>query len=137
MFLVLTAAVVAVFAFCNIVVWVSTPARERLARDRLAVMEAVAESPGENARLVLEALRVEDERCAEKKAREEQRGTIKGGLIPMALGVGLGVLLAMLDKRDGIWAVGLMLFLIGCALLGVGVFGFRRTGKVRKGDTPV
>ena len=137
MFLFLTAAVVAVFAFCSIVVWVSTPARERQARDRLAVMKAVAESPGENARLVLEALREEDERRAEKKAREEQRGTITGGLIPMALGVGLGVLLAMLDKRDGIWAVGLMLFLIGCALLGVGVFGFRRTGKVRKGDTPV
>ena len=62
MFLFLAAAVVAVFAFCSIVVWVTTPSRERQARDRIALLKAVAENPGENARLVLELLRAEDER---------------------------------------------------------------------------
>ena len=72
LFLFLAAAVVAVFAFCSIVVWVSTPARERQARDRLALLKTLAEHPGENARQILEWLRTEDEKRTERKEREEK-----------------------------------------------------------------
>src|SRR5262245_6168092 len=69
MFLFLAAGAVALFAFCSIVVWVSTPSRERQVRDRLALLKTLAEQPGENARQVLEFLRAEDEKRIERKER--------------------------------------------------------------------
>src|SRR5262247_3904525 len=116
MFLFLAAAVVAVFAFCSIVVWISTPSRERLARDRLALLKTLAEHPGENAAKILELLRTEDEKRTAKRGRDEKSGFIVGGLIVIAVGVGLGAILAILDNR-GAWSVALIPFLIGCVLL--------------------
>ena len=124
---------VAVFAFCSLDVWVATPARERQARDRPALLKAVAENPGENARLVLEALREEEERRAKRRDREERRGTILGGLIVVTVGVGLGVMLAILGDHAGAWSVGLIPFLIGCVLLGAGVFAYRSRASSAKG----
>ena len=128
LFLFLAAAVIAVFAFSSIVAWVSTPARERQARDRLALLKTLAEHPGEHARHVLDFLR--DEARARKKEREEQRGWIAGGLIVIAVGVGLGVMLVILGDR-GDWTVALIPFLIGCVLLGVGAL-FPKAGQIRK-----
>lgn len=128
LFLFLAAAVIAVFAFSSIVAWVSTPARERQARDRLALLKTLAEHPGEHARQVLDLLR--DEARARKKEREEQRGWIAGGLIVIAVGVGLGVMLVILGDR-GDWTVALIPFLIGCVLLGVGALS-PKAGQIRK-----
>lgn len=121
LFLFLAAAVVAVFAFCSIVVWVSTPSRERLARDRFALLKTLAEHPGENAGQILLMLRTEDEKRIERREREEKRGFILGGLIVTAVGLGLGIMLAILDDRGGAWSVALIPFLIGCVLLGAGL----------------
>ena len=128
LFLFLAAAVIAVFAFSSIVAWVSTPARERQARDRLALLKTLAEHPGEHARQVLDFLR--DEARARKKEREEQKGWIAGGLIVIAVGVGLGVMLVILGDR-GDWTVALIPFLIGCVLLGVGALS-PKAGQIRK-----
>jgi hypothetical protein len=125
----LAAAVIAVFAFSSIVVWVSTPARERQARDRLALLKTLAEHPGEHARQVLDFLRQEDEIRAKKREREDQRGWIVGGLTVIAVGVGLGVMLGILGDR-GDWTVALIPFLIGCVLL-VGAL-FPKAGQIRK-----
>ena len=119
LFLFLGAAVVAVFAFCSIVVWVSAPLRERQARERLALLRALAENPGENALRVLEFLREEDARRAMNRARQDRRGWIVGGLIMMAVGAGLGGMLLAIGAR-GDWTVGLIPFLIGCVLATVG-----------------
>lgn len=132
MFLFLAAVVVAVFAFCSIVVWVTSPARERQARDRLALLKTLAEHPGENARQVLEMLREEDERRAERKAREERKGWIVGGLVTMAVGISLGLMVVTVGDRGGAWSVGLIPFLVGCVLLGVGLLADRGAGKGRK-----
>jgi hypothetical protein len=121
LFVFLAAAVVAVFAFCSIVVWVSTPARERQARDRIALMKTLAENPSENSAQILELLRADDEKRTERREHEEKKGYVIGGLIVMAVGLGLGVMLAILDNRGGAWSVGLIPFLIGCVLLGVGL----------------
>ena len=130
MFLFLAAAVVAVFAFCSIVVWVTVPARERQARDRLALLKALAENPGENAQKVLDWLREEDARRVEKKERDERRSWFSGGLITMAAGVGLGAMLITLGHGDA-WSVALIPFLIGCVLLGLGLFGNRARKEVK------
>jgi hypothetical protein len=132
LFLFLAAAVVAVFAFCSIVVWVSTPARERQARDRLALLKTLAEQPGENARQILEWLRTEDEKRIERREREEKRGFIVGGLVVLAVGLGLGIMLAILDNRGGAWTVALIPLLIGCVLLGAGLLRNSRPGRSEK-----
>jgi hypothetical protein len=132
LFLFLAAAVVAVFAFASIFVWVSTPAQERRSRDKLAVLKTLAENPSENAAKVLEFLRTEDEKRFERRRREEKRGYVMGGLVTMATGVGLGIMLAVLDNRGGTWSVGLIPFLIGCVLLGMGVFSNGRASQSRK-----
>jgi uncharacterized membrane protein YczE len=50
----------------------------------------------------------------------------------MAVGVGLGAMLAVLDNRGGAWSVALIPFLIGCVLLGAGLFKYRGAGSSRK-----
>jgi len=131
LFLFLAAAVVAVFAFSSIVAWVSTPAKERQNRDRLALLKTLAEHPEENAKQVLDYLREEEETRARKKEFEERRGWVVGGLIVAAVGVGLGVMLAVLGG-PGVWTVALIPFLIGCVLLGVGAVGYPKAGQARK-----
>ena len=122
LFLFLAAAVVAVFAFCSIVVWVSAPARERQVRDRIALLKTLAENPSDTAREVLALLREEEGKGAARRQAEEKRGYVVGGLVVMAVGVGLGVMLVALGNDDGVWSVGLLPFLIGCVLLGAGLF---------------
>ena len=120
MFLFLAAAVVAVFAFLSIAVWVTGPSHERLARERLALLRTVAENQNENAREVLEMLRREDERRAAKKARDERQGWIVGGLIVTVVGVGLGTMLFALEGARAS-TLGLIPLLIGIVLLAVGL----------------
>ena len=131
MFLFLAAAVVAVFAFSSIVAWISTPARERQARDRLALLKTLAEHPGDHAKQVLDFLREEDKIRTRKKEREDQRGWIVGGLIVTAVGIGLGVMLGVLGDR-GDWSVALIPLLIGCVLLGTGMLGYRTSDQAGK-----
>ena len=128
MFLFLAAASVAVFAFLSIAVWVSAPAQERKSRDRIALLKTLAESPSENATRVLDMLREEEERRRERKERDERKGYILGGLITMAVGVGLAAMLMILGSH-GSWSVGLIPFLIGGVLFGAGLAVNR--GKAR------
>jgi Flp pilus assembly protein TadB len=132
MFLFLAAAVIALFAYSSIVAWISTPARERQARDRLTLLKTLAENPGEHAKQVLEYLREEEETRTESNAAAERKGWIVGGLMVIAVGVGLGVMLAVIADH-GIWSVALIPLLIGCVLLGTGLLTDRRTGQPRDG----
>lgn len=129
MFLFLAAAVVAVFAFLSIVAWTTAPSKERLARDRFALLKTLAEQPGENAARVLEMLREEDEKGVERREGEERRGMILGGLIVMAVGLGLSGMLALLADR-GEWSVGLIPLLIGCVLFGAGLARKHRPSRL-------
>ena len=120
MFLFLAAAVVAVFAFLSIAVWVATPSHERQVRERMELLKTVAAQTGENAARVLEMLREEDRRREERRREEERRGYVLWGLITAAVGAGLSILLA-LTRGGGVWSVGLILVLVGCVLVGTGV----------------
>ena len=73
MFLFLAATVVAVFAFLSIAVWVTAPAQERRARERMQLLKSVAEQPGENASRVLDMLREEDRRRDKDGGRRAER----------------------------------------------------------------
>jgi hypothetical protein len=120
MFLFLAAAVVSVFTFLSIAVWVSTPAHERRVRERMELLKTVAEQPGDNAARVLDLLREEDQRREERRREEERRGYVLGGMITAAVGAGLSMLLA-LTRGGGEWSLGLILLLVGAVLVGTGV----------------
>jgi hypothetical protein len=125
LFLFLASTIVAVFAFLSIAVWVTTPSEERQARERLALLRTVAEQPGENATRVLEMLQEEDRRKAEKEKREEASGFILGGSLAAATGVGLSVMLLVMQKSA--WAVGLIPILIGAVLIVTGFLARRKS----------
>lgn len=120
LFFFLAAAVIAVFAFLSIAFWSTAPSRERAARDRLALLKTIAEQPGENALRVLDLLRQEDERRYHKKQREERMGWISGGVITMSVGLGLGAMIFILEGSTA-WSVGLIPFMVGAALFGIGL----------------
>jgi hypothetical protein len=126
LFIFLAATVVAVFAFLSVAVWVNGPSQDRQARDRMELLKTLAENPNENAARVLDVLQAEDRRRREKAAQEERKGYIVGGLIAMASGTGLALMLWFL-KGGGVWSVGLIPLLIGVVLLGIGIF--TRTGR--------
>jgi hypothetical protein len=120
MFLFLAAGAVGLFTFLSIAAWSGTQAHERKARDRFALLKALAEQTGENARHVLEMLRDQEEKERLKKEQDERKGYLIGGLCAMAAGVGVGVMVGTLAGH-GAWTVGLIPLLIGAVLTAVGV----------------
>jgi hypothetical protein len=132
MFLFLAATVISVFAFVSIAVWVGTQSQERKTRDRLALLKTLAEHPSESALRVLEMMREEETRAAERKDREERRGFLAGGFVCIATGVGLSLMMMTLSPKEGAWTVGLMISLIGLALVPFGLSGARRAERHKK-----
>ena len=131
LFLFLAAIVVSVFALLSVAVWVTTPSRERQARDRSALLKTLAEQPGENAVRILDILQKEDQARAAKKARDERRSWTDSGIILIAIGLGLaGMLLIHGDRGD--WSVGLIPFLLGLATILIGLFRNLATNKETK-----
>jgi hypothetical protein len=121
LFIFLAAAVLGVFAFLSVAVWVNGPSHDRQIRDRLELLKTLAESPGENAARVLDMLREEDRRRRERAAAEDKKGYIVGGVLAAASGTGLALMLYFL-KGGGAWSVGLIPILVGLVLVAVGVF---------------
>jgi len=121
-FLFLAAASVALFAFLSIAAFAGTHAQERKERDRFALLKSLAEQPTESAQKVIDLLREQEEQARVKKEREERRGFFIGGLVLVAVGVGLTVMLLALAGKEGVWTVGLIPFLIGVVLTSIGVF---------------
>ncbi len=134
LFLFLAAAIVAVFAFASIVVWVSGPARERQERDRLALLKTLAENPSPQAGDVLDWIRDQEAIRALRREREQRRNWIVSGEILIAVAVGLALMLAVMGDVDT-WKVGVAAgsipFLVGCVLLATGL-----TGNDRRSQTP-
>lgn len=113
LFLFLAATIVAVFTFTSIAHWVGTQSQERQARDRYALLKALAEMPGDNARRILDLMVEQDQRRA-RKARAER---MMGGLVTFAVGASLSLMLAMLAHEErGVWTVGLIPASIGAVI---------------------
>jgi hypothetical protein len=125
LFLCLAACAVGLFAFLSVATWVGTHAQERKERDRMALLKTLAEHPGDSAMRVLEMLREQERERRERKDLEERKGYLIGGATVIAVGVGLGVMLAALDPKAGTWTVGLIPGLIGVVLTVAGLIGPR------------
>jgi Flp pilus assembly protein TadB len=113
-------ATVAVFAFLSLAHWVSSRTKERIARERYALLRKVAEQPSETARLVLDKLREDDARQEERARKREaktRRDERLGGVMMLAIGVGLSIFLYAVAPEAGVWTIGIMIMLIGLVML--------------------
>ena len=127
-FLFLAAGAVGLFAFLSAAAWAAAQFGYRKARDRYALLRALAEMPGDNAARVLEMVRSDEERERRRKEEEERRGHLIGGLVCIAVGVGLMIMLAAVAE-GGTWTVGLIPFLVGVVILPFGLSRRRREGN--------
>ena len=119
--LALAAGAVGLFAFLSAAAWAGTQASYRKQRDRYALLKSLAELPGENAMRVLEMLREDEERERRRKEEEDRRGHLIGGLVCVAVGVALAIMLGLIAEDKEVWAVGLIPLLIGLAILPFGL----------------
>ena len=119
-FLFLAAGAVGLFAFLSAAAWAGTQFAYRKARDRYALLKALAEMPGDNAARVLETLRADEERDRRRREEEERRGHLIGGLVCIAVGVALMIMLGAVAE-GGTWTVGLIPLAVGVVLLPFGL----------------
>jgi hypothetical protein len=119
-FMFLSAGAVSLFAFLSVTHWVDARATERRERERLQLLRKMAEQPA-MLEAMREYLRDEDAR-ADARARQRsvlaRRDAIQGGVTVFAVGVALSVFLYMISPNKPIWAVGLILILVGLVSAG-------------------
>jgi len=109
---------IALFSFLAVATWSGERRREREAYYRNETIRKIAESQGAGNANAMELLREED-RIATRRRREGQQ---LGGLITMAVGIGIMVFLGAITAKEGphpepVYLVGLIPLLIGLALL--------------------
>jgi hypothetical protein len=107
-----------VFTFTAVVHWSESQRKEREAYYKAETLRRISEASGQGASAAVELLR-EDERIKASKTRE---GLKIGGLINVAVGIGLMIFLHALlggaDRQTGsVYLCGLIPGLVGAALL--------------------
>ena len=114
-FLFLSVASVALFSFVAVVVWSTERRREREAYYRSETLRKIAEGQATGGTSAIEFLR-EEEKNAARRLREGQK---LGGLIVLAVGIGLTIFIKGVSRNDPspAYLVGLIPLLIGAALL--------------------
>jgi len=125
LFLFLSVLMISIFSMVSIAVWTEARRKEREAYYKAESLRRVAEMPGDGAKYVIELMREEEHnRQAEFRAKEMKQGEgMKiGGLVNIAVGVGLMALIAGTSPNHGAYLVGLLPGLIGVALLVYALF---------------
>jgi hypothetical protein len=120
-FVFLSIAAIALFSFVGVATWSGERRREREAYYKSETMKKIAETQGAGGGSALEFLR-EEGRIEARRKREGQR---LGGLITIAVGVGLMIFLhgmATPADADRVYLAGLIPLLIGAVLLGHSLF---------------
>lgn len=115
------AVIVALISFRGFVQWARTQSQERQARERYALLRQLADQPSESVRIVLDRLRQDDaltEARLREKRREARREHLRAGVILVATGAGLALMLASLTAEVDLWTVGLIPGFIGLAIVG-------------------
>jgi Flp pilus assembly protein TadB len=109
----LSIVIIATFSFIAVAVWSRERRREREAYYRGETLRKIAETQGTGGNSAIEFLR-EDEKYAARRRGEGQK---LGGLITVAVGIGMMVFIKAVDRGDPAYLVGLIPLLIGVALL--------------------
>lgn len=105
---------IALFSFLAVASWADARRKEREAYYTSEMLKKIAESSGEGAKAAIDMLR-EHEHAS---MRHRSGGQRLGGLITLAVGIGMMVFLkAVARDEPGVYLVGLIPLLIGVALL--------------------
>jgi hypothetical protein len=114
-FLFLSVASVALFSFVSVAVWSSARRREREAYYRSETIKKIADTQGAGSSSAIEFLREEEKNAA----RRRQEGQKLGGMITVAVGIGMILFINAVDRRDPdpAYLVGLIPLRIGVTLL--------------------
>jgi len=124
-FLFLSVLMVSVFTFVSIAVWTEARRKEREAYYKAESLRRIAEIPGEGGKYVIEMMREEERIQLEKERRQDAKkrdGLILGGMVNVGVGLGLGIFLYSLAGRNSPYMVGLLVVLVGLALLAYALF---------------
>jgi hypothetical protein len=128
-FLFLSVAAVALFGFIAVATWADARRKEREAYYKSETLKKLAET--QDAAAVVDLLR-EEHREAALRQRD---GLRLGGLVTIAVGVGLIISMPFLTHEVRLSAVGAIPLLIGAALFGYSWFVTPRA-EVKSGDQP-
>ena len=112
--------IVCVFSFVSIAVWVDGRRKEREAYYKSEGLRRITEMAGEGAAQVIAMLQEEDRLRREREQASEFKkleGMKLGGLINIAVGLGLGLMIYYTSENKGASLVGAIPGLIGVALL--------------------
>jgi Flp pilus assembly protein TadB len=113
LFLFLSVVSVALFSCIAVAVWSRERRREREAYYRSEILRKIADTQGAGSSSAVEFVR-EEEKNARRRHREGQK---LGGLITVAVGIGMMVFIIALDRGYPVGIVGLIPLFIGVALL--------------------
>jgi hypothetical protein len=94
------------------VIWAAERRKEREAFYRSELLKKIVDSPAGTTQSVIDLVR-QQERDAQIRRRE---GLRLAGVILIAAGIGLGALLALLERNEPVWITGALPLLIGAAL---------------------
>lgn len=111
-FFYLAIANISLFTFLAVAVWVGARRREREAYYKAETMKRIVEAGGERSP-ALEYLREQETITAAKRVA----GFRLGGLVNLAIGLALMILLHSLVRESGVYLVGLFPLFVGLALL--------------------
>ena len=120
LFFFLAAGAVSLFSFLSLAAWVEARKSERLSVERLMLYRKLAESPTPSVELVLARLREEDQErnaAAREAARSSRHDSRQGGVMVLAVAVGLSFFLRMIAPDSGVWTIGILVGLIGLVIL--------------------
>lgn len=112
-FIYLSVGALALFGFLSVAAWSGARSSERVSYYKNDMLKKLAESSGDGAKQAVEYLQ-EERRLAAQKHRE---GLMIGGLVNVAIGVGLMIFLKGIIHQAPIYLVGVIPLLIGLALL--------------------
>ncbi|MGA2964644.1 MAG: hypothetical protein ABSD64_00420 [Terriglobales bacterium] len=103
---------IALFSFLAVASWSDGRRKEREAYYRSETLKKIAESSGEGAKSALELLREQEKNAAKRRLE----GMKLGGLITLAVGIGMMVFLHGVEHSEPAYLVGVIPLLIGFIL---------------------